>query len=128
MAARKTRRLLLIEDHPAFAGAMETILVRSPHVDAVAMARSVAEGRELAFGSPGFDLIMVDLRLPDGESTGLIREIKEVMPGMAVLVLSNAMDLSPALRAGADAALRKDAPLTELLQTVERLVVWADRS
>ncbi len=128
MAARKTRRLLIIEDHPAFAGAMETILGRSPHIDAVAVARSIAEGRELAFGSPGFDLIMVDLRLKDGESTGLIGEIKEVMPEIPVLVMSNAMDLSPAFQAGADAALHKDVPLTELLQTVERLVGWADRS
>ncbi len=128
MDAPQTRRLLLVEDHPAFAEAMRTVLGRSPLVDAVLVAPTLAEGRDLAFGIPGFDLVVADLRLPDGESTGLIEEIKERMPEKPVLVLSNAFDLSDALRAGADAALRKDASLEELLGTVERLLVRADRT
>ncbi len=125
--APRTRRLLLIEDHPDFAEAMQTVLGMSPLVDAVLVARTLAEGKEMAFGIPGFDLIVTDLRLQDRESTGLIREIKERVPEKPVLVLSNAMDLSDALRAGADAALRKDASLEELLGTVERFLVRADR-
>ncbi len=128
MDAPQTRRLLLVEDHPAFAEAMRTILGRSPLVDAVLVARTLEEGREMAFGGPGFDLVVTDLRLPDGEGTGLIGEIKERMPQTPVLVLSNAFDLSDALRAGADAALRKDASLEELLGTVERLLARADRT
>lgn len=127
MNAPKTRRLLLVEDHAAFAGAMETVLRISPHLDAVVVARTLREGREVALGGLGFDIAVMDLRLSDGESTGLIEEIKERMPGMPVLVLSNSMDLSGALRAGADAALHKDADLSEVLRVVESLVVRADR-
>ncbi len=128
MDAPRTRRLLLVEDHPAFAEAMQTILVRSPLVDAVLVARTLEEGRDLAFGGSGFDLAVVDLRLRDGDGSELVKEIKEGMPEKPVLVLSNAFDLSDALRAGADAALRKDASLEELLGTVERLLVQADRT
>lgn len=127
MDSPKTRRLLLVEDHAAFAAAMGKILNISPHFDAVVVARTLRECREMALGSPGFDLAVMDLRLSDGESTGLIGEIKERVPEVPVLVLSNSMDLSSAFRAGADAALHKDAELTEILRAVESLVVRADR-
>ncbi len=99
MDSPEPRRLLLVEDHAAFAGAMEAAPGISPHFDAV-VAHTLREGREMALGSPGFDLAVMDLRLSDGESTGLIGETKERVPEVPVLVLSNSMELSSALRVG----------------------------
>ncbi len=69
MDSPKTRRLLLVEDHAAFAEAMEAAPGISPHFDAV-VAHTLREGREMALGSPGFDLAVMDLSFRTGRARG----------------------------------------------------------
>jgi CheY-like chemotaxis protein len=77
---------------------------------AVKAAATVAEGLEIAHAEGPFDVAIVDLMLPDGDGTDVVREIKASYPETLVAVLSSVRDLSGALRAGADEALGKAVP------------------
>jgi DNA-binding response OmpR family regulator len=51
-------------------------------------ATSVAEGLRLVSEEGPFDLAVVDLMLPDGDGTTVVREIKAQSPGTPVAVVS----------------------------------------
>ena len=56
--------------------------------------------------------MVVDLMLPDGDGAELVAEIKSRRSGLPVVVLSANDDLSGALEAGADVAMRIRACLS----------------
>jgi two-component system, OmpR family, response regulator QseB len=117
------RNLLLVEDHRAFARAMELVLTVSGMFDSVVVAGTLSEGRRLALaGETPFAAAVVDLMLPDGDGEDLVRQIKGRLPGMPVLVLSAKEDLSGARAAGADEVLGKDYPLPGVIGAVDRLL------
>ena len=60
-------------------------------------------------------MALVDLMLPDGNGTDVVREIKASYPETLVAVLSSVRDLSGPLRAGADEALGKAVSLPEIV-------------
>jgi len=60
-------------------------LVPDAHISVVGTATS---GLQLAF-IRNYDLIIVDVHLPDGSGLDLIRQVKLVRPNAVVLVLSN---------------------------------------
>ena len=82
---------------------------------------TVEEGLRLISEVGPFDLAIVDLVLPDGDGTAVVRKIKASSPETPVAVLSSVEDLSGALAAGADEAIRKDTPLPEIIASLERL-------
>ena len=70
-------------------------------------------------------LILLDINLPDGNGTELISEIKEASPSTAIIMLSAATDLHPALeclRHGADDYLTKPVQLATFWETVRKVL------
>jgi DNA-binding NarL/FixJ family response regulator len=115
-------RILLVEDHAAFRKAMESVLEQEPDLEVAAQAASLAEARSI--DHEAIDLALVDIFLPDGQGTRLVRELKESHPHVTVLVLSVSPDptlQAEALEAGADEVLLKSARLDELLGVIRRL-------
>ena len=113
------KRILLTEDHAAFRKALAFMLEREPGLEVAAQAGSVAEVR--ASDNGGFDVAVVDLMLPDGDGTEVIRELREANPDLSILTLSADRDPGRALEAGADETLGKDASLTDIVAAVVRL-------
>jgi DNA-binding NarL/FixJ family response regulator len=116
------KRILLVEDHAAFRQAIASVLEQEPDLKVVAQASSLAEGRRVDHGM--FDLAMVDVFLPDGKGTHLIRQLKEANPQTPVLVLTVSPDPAvhgEALEAGADEVLPKSAELDEIVAVIRRL-------
>jgi two-component system, NtrC family, sensor histidine kinase HydH len=71
----------------------------------------------------GFDVALVDLRLPDGDGTALAPQLKEASPDGEVVLLTGFATLESAVaavRAGACAYLVKPCATQELLVTVEQ--------
>ena len=120
-------RLFLLEDHSWFRKALADLLEREPDLQVVAQAGSLSEARrEAAREGERIDLAVVDLLLPDGIGTDLIRDLRADGSGMPVLVLTVAQ--GPDLRAwvrsmGADAMISKDASVDEILAAVRVLLV-----
>ncbi len=114
-------RVLLVDDHTAFRKPLAYILEREPDLSVVAQAGSLAEARRSLEAA---DVAIVDLHLPDGHGSELVRELRERNLPVAVLVLSGSgaeLDLAEAVDAGADGVLQKWADLEEIIDAVRRL-------
>ena len=115
----KKPRILVIDDNAALAENLSEILESAGY--AVRRAGSCAAALPLA--REGFDVALVDLRLPDGDGTALAPQLKEVQPDGEVVLLTGFATLESAVaavRAGACAYLVKPCATQELLVTVEQ--------
>jgi DNA-binding response OmpR family regulator len=126
------RRILIVEDHILFSGALELVLGRrvseeNGQTPAFRRAATVEEGLRLADEGP-FDLAIVDLMLPDGHGSEVVRRIKASSPETPVAVLSSALDRSGAFEAGADEVIGKLEDLQETVATLARLASGGDRA
>ena len=117
-------RLLLVEDHAAFRGALKFVLDLRPGMRVVAECGSLAGCRALGDRLKAIDVGLLDLMLPDGDGAELIPVLREANPSVRVLVLSASVE--PGLRqraaeAGADGLLNKAEALTEIVAEVARM-------
>jgi DNA-binding NarL/FixJ family response regulator len=119
------RRLLLVEDHAAFRGALAFLLNLRPGTRVVAECGSVAGCRALGDVLETIDLALLDLMLPDGDGTELIAVLRGANPEVRVLVLSAFIEedgVSERLAgAGADGVLDKTAEVPQIVAEVGRL-------
>ncbi len=116
-------RVMLVDDHPDFRDLMVALLEGQPDLRVVAQAGTMAEARSQAAAS-SFDVVVLDLGLPDGTGADLIGELREASPGGAVLVMSASLhptNIGKAMREGADEVLDKLASPREVVGTVRRL-------
>jgi DNA-binding NarL/FixJ family response regulator len=117
-------RILLVEDHASFRGALAVLLGRQPGTEVVAECGSVAECRALGSLLGSVDVALLDLSLPDGKGTDLVAVLRAANPSARVLILSAGIETGPAGRlpeAGADGVLDKMTPMTEIASEVGRL-------
>lgn len=86
--------LLVIEDNPGDFMLIEDYVMEYFHLPNLVSARSLSEAKKImtAESSPKFDLIMLDLTLPDGDGTGLITQIVDVCPECPIIVLTGYSD------------------------------------
>ncbi|RKH46857.1 sensor histidine kinase [Corallococcus sicarius] len=112
-------RVLVVDDNAAFLDNMTELLGDEGYE--VSSATS-CEGA-LARAKSGFDVALVDVRLPDGEGTSLAPRLKELMPDGEVVLLTGLGMLEAAVaavHAGACAYLLKPCATPELLLTLEQ--------
>jgi signal transduction histidine kinase len=112
-------RVLLVDDNAGLVDNLTEILAEAGY--AVRGAPSCAAALQAA--REGFDVALVDLRLPDGDGTALAPQLKELAPDGEVVLLTGFATLESAVaavRAGACAYLVKPCATHELLVTVEQ--------
>jgi len=114
-------RLLLVDDHEVFLLGLETLFSRVPSIHVVGTASTAATAlSEAQRLTP--DVILMDLRLPDGTGVESCREIRAVCPNTKVLFLSSYQDdeaLLAATFAGANGYLLKQIDHVALTAAVE---------
>ena len=114
---------MLVDDHADFRRLMTALLARQPDLKVVAQAGSLAEARNHA-AAVKYDVVVLDLGLPDGNGVDLIGDVREFNSGAAVLILSASLhptNLERATEAGADEILDKLATPGEIIATIRRL-------
>jgi DNA-binding NarL/FixJ family response regulator len=114
-------RVLLVEDHAAVREAMAGMFERESDLTVVGQAASLADARALLHD---VDVAVLDLALPDGDGTVLIRELRAASLGAEVLVLSANLDraqMARAVEAGAAGVLDKTADLDQVVDAIRRL-------
>jgi len=103
-------RVLLVDDHELVRRGVQTILERREELCVVGEAGTVeAAVREAARLRP--DVVVMDLRLPDGSGIEACRRIRENEPATKVLILTSQADedaLFSAVLAGASGYVLKD--------------------
>ncbi len=113
---------MLIEDEPLLLRQLTRSLEREGHE--VRCAQSCAEARETA-GDDLPDLVLVDIRLPDGSGLDLVAEFSGRAPELPIIVMTahgsveNAVE---AMRRGAVDYLQKPLQLAEMSLLIARLL------
>jgi len=123
------RTILLIEDEGPNRALARAVLTRSkdPRVAGIVLleAPNLATAREI-LASQQVDLVLLDVRLPDGDGLALAAELHERMKDRPIVVVLSASVLpserDAALRSGADAFLAKPYHPSELVATVLQLL------
>ena len=115
-------RVALVDDHPVVLGGLEMGLRTIDDITVVATARTLGEARTVA-RRDDVDVMLLDLRLPDGNGLELLPEIAQ--RGRPATVVLSSFELrqyvAAALRFGADGFVSKTAPLEEVTRVI-RLV------
>src|SRR5215211_3230878 len=98
-----TARILLVEDEPAILESLAYVLSRDGF--SVATAKNAAEAALAGSDGSRFDLVVLDLMLPDGSGFDLLRGWRGAARPMPIIVLSSRdaeSDRVAALESGAD--------------------------
>lgn len=111
-------RLLLVDDHELVRVGLRILLEGVPEVELLGEASTVAEAIA-AVQALRPDVVVLDMRLPDGTGADASRAIRQVAPESHILILSAFDDdIVPAVQAGASGYVLKNIKLPELLEAI----------
>ena len=114
-------RLLVVDDHEVVRQGLVSLLDRREHFQVVAEAGTAAEAVEMARKFEP-DLVVMDVRLPDGSGIEACREIRAEFPGTRVVILTSYPDeeaVLSAIIAGASGYLLKQIRGRDLISALE---------
>jgi DNA-binding NarL/FixJ family response regulator len=115
-----TIRLLLVDDHPIILEGLASALATNSDIEIVGTAGSLAQAREqIAELRP--DVVLLDLRLPDGSGSELLVEAQSTQSGPAYVVLSTFLTtqyVNAAIALGASGFLLKTTPVGEIVAAI----------
>jgi two-component system response regulator DevR len=118
-------RVMLVDDHEVVREGLKALLNRRDGMTVVGEAGSVEQSVEVA-GSVRPDIVVMDLRLPDGSGIEACREIRSELPDTKVIMLTSYADqeaVMSSILGGASAYLLKQtrgAQLAEAIESVAR--------
>ena len=117
----RSLRLLVVDDHEIVRGGLVALLDRRPGFEVVAQAGSVAESIEQTrLHQP--DIVVMDVRLPDGSGVEACRAIRAELPDTKVIMLTSFPDdeaVLSAIVAGASGYLLKQIRARDLVAALE---------
>jgi two-component system response regulator DevR len=118
-----TIRIMLVDDHEVVRMGLRTLLERRRGFSIVGEAGTVAEALEAARRLTP-DVIVMDIRLPDGNGVEATREIRDQLPGTKVIMLTSYADdeaIYGSIMAGASGYLLKQTRGQNLAEAIERV-------
>ena len=120
--------ILHVEDEELNRALLRAVLARSsdPRLTGATIeeARTLARAREL-LRDRDVDLVLMDVRLPDGSGLDLVREIKADRPDLGVVVMSASVlpdEREHAIHSGCDAFLGKPYVAADLTAAIRRFL------
>jgi two-component system, NarL family, response regulator DevR len=118
-------RLMLVDDHEVVRLGLRTLFGQAANIEVVAEAGTVAEAiAEAARAKP--DVVLMDMRLPDGTGVDACREIRSANALVHVLFLTSYSDEEAVLAtilAGAAGYLLKEIDPQALLGAIARVAI-----
>lgn len=117
-------RLLMVDDHHVVRLGLMTLLGHYPDIDVVGQAATVKSAVEET-GRLLPDLILMDVRLPDGNGFDACRQIRARHPNVRVLFLTSFADeqtVLESIQAGADGYLLKEIDESTLIAAIRDVV------
>ncbi|CAN5767811.1 response regulator transcription factor [soil metagenome] len=117
--------VLLIDDHDLIRQGLRRAFERSEDFTVVGDAATLGQGeQQVASLKP--QVVVIDLRLPDGSGLDLVRKMRQHVPGLGIVVLTmyaGDEQLFAALDAGASAFVPKDAPAEDVVAAARHAAV-----
>ena len=125
--ARRSMRVLVVEDHPDTAEQFARLLRRAGHE--VVCAASINEAQTCALVTPGqnracaFDILISDLDLPDGSGLELMRNLAQRYPIRGIAISGHGMkeDVDGSMQAGFSYHITKPVNWAELKAVIDKI-------
>lgn len=116
-------RILLVDDHDVVRAGLRSVFDNTDDLTVIGEAGTAAEAiRRVGLDLP--DIVVLDVRLPDGSGIDVCREVKERWPATRVLILTSYADqdaLIEAYDAGASGYILKRVDSLGLLDAVHQV-------
>jgi DNA-binding NarL/FixJ family response regulator len=109
--------VVLVDDHELIRQGLGRAFERSPDFTVTGEAGSVAEARAVVARTRP-DVVVTDVRLPDGTGFDLVRDLRKVDADVGIVVLTmyaGDEQLFSAMEAGASAFVAKDSPSHDVI-------------
>lgn len=117
-------KILIADDHTMFRQGLKRII--SPIADMVVEEARNCKDTIQKVSNNGFNVVVLDIAMPDGNGIEIIKELKKIRPGIQVLILSMYSEDQYAFRAiksGASGYLTKNAEASELIVAIRKVLV-----
>ena len=124
MKREATIKLLLVDDHPVVRDGLRRIQELEPRLQIVGEADTVLSAVAAA-GRLYPDVILMDVRLPDGNGIEACRRIKALSPETHILFLTSYADnrfVLAAMEAGADGYLLKESGAQRIVDAIHEIL------
>ena len=116
-------RIVLVDDHEVVRAGIKALLDAQDDMEVVGEAGTVEDGiKRVGFDEP--DVVVLDVRLPDGSGVEACREIRSRFPDVKVLMLTSFADeeaLLAAILAGAAGYVLKRVKGIDLVEDIRRV-------
>ena len=114
------RRIVIVDDHTLFREGLRTILEMEEDIEVVADAESAEDIVELVWQTRP-DVLLLDIRMPQGSGLDAVPAVLRISPGTQVLVLTACDEKEEHVRAfklGAKGVVLKDSARQTLMQAI----------
>ena len=118
-------KLLIVEDHPMFADALAASIGSAMPGIHIEHAGTVAEAKAAIYRVKGFELVLLDLWLPDTHGFDGLIELRKLFPRVPIVIISAFADQSvvhKAIVCGAVGFIPKSASKDALLQAIANVL------
>jgi two-component system invasion response regulator UvrY len=124
MQAKEIIRILIVDDHAIVREGLKQILSDDENLVVQGEAETAAEAIRLT-RDKDFDLVLLDISLPDRNGLELLEVLKKAHPKLSVLMLSMYRETQYAVRAiksGASGYLNKQSAPDQLVSAIKQVV------
>jgi len=83
-----SKRFLIVEDHPMYADALQVAIKRSMPMARIEHTETFGEAKERLFKEKDFDLVLLDLCLPDTHGFEGLIELRKSFPKQPIVIVS----------------------------------------
>ena len=118
------KSVLIVDDHPMMRTGLAQLIDNEPDLKVRAEADNAGQALDAVTKQP-FDLILLDISLPDKNGLELIKDIQTLQPGQRILVVSMHDELLYAervLRAGGRGYIMKQEGGKKFLQAIRQVL------
>ena len=118
------KQILIVDDHAVVRGGLRQFLADTDDLEIAAEAETGSDALALIPGG-NWDLVLLDMSLPDLNGLEVLRRIKQMRPNLPVLIFSMFSEAEfaiSALDAGASGYLNKDSPPYQILSAIRTVV------
>ena len=123
MNADRPLRVLIVDDHDIVRKGLSMLVSRQADLAVVGEAGSAGEAVEKALDSSP-DVVVLDIRLPDGSGIEVCRDIRAQNPDIKVLMLTSYSDeeaIMGSIMAGASGYLLKEIRSQQIVEAIRRV-------
>ena len=123
MEETSSARVVLVDDHALFRSGLRELLVEHG-IDVVGEASEGARGAELV-GQTAPDVVLMDLNMPGMSGIEATTQIRGAAPATRVVILTvsaDDQDVQRAIAAGARGYVLKDAPVEEIVASIDAVL------